>query len=251
MKIACPRCAHVVGLNSRACSRCGLAMSLGSVVKYYWKRLWKGVQAAAVVRCGRCSSPVPLRSAWCPVCLSPVTLRSAIDSVVQPSKRNWRWFLAAANASPEAKRRIQWMYLLFSLSLLWWTLALVEERFAGGLVGHAALATVFLTGLGLLTLLLVPRKLVQTIIRRASALVKLALIANFLTAILTIRMFTTTWKERALILAGLMITAWFAAFLLSRIVWPMKEEFEEFYADKDDQRRFDPTDPQGRSGRHD
>gem|GEM_PF-6596245 len=140
--------------------------------------------------------------------------------------------------------RTQWAYMVFSLSLFWWMLSVVEERFPGNWFGHAAMACVLLTGLGFTFMVVVPRKVVQAMIRQPSWKMKLALMANYLTAILAIRIFTTTWNERAFILIGMFFTTWIAGWLLSRVVWPMKEEFTEFYRDTPDN-QHDPTARQG------
>ena len=253
MNIVCPNCSRVCRLNDQTCSRCSLPLNFGSVIRFYWNRLWRTAKAAAVVRCGHCSAAVPMQSAWCPACHGQVNVRSAIDAVVEPPKRKWRQ-LFASMAPLERLRwesRTQWMYMLFSLSLLWWVLAIVDERFPGDWIGQAAMACVLLTGLGFAFLVAVPRRIVQAMIQRSSGRMKLALMANYLTAILALRIFTTTWNERALILIGMFISTWIAAWLLSRLVWPMKEEFTEFYRDKPVDKKHDATAPQGRTGRRD
>lgn len=251
MNIVCPKCTRIFRLSDRKC-RCGLELTLRSVIRFYWNRLFEKAKDAAVVQCGNCPAAVPLGSAWCPACQRPVNVRSAFDSVVNPPRRRWSRFFASM-APMERLRweaRTQWAYMLFSLSVFWWMLSVVEERFPGNWFGHAAMACVLLTGLGFTFMVVVPRRVVQAMIRQPSWKMKLALMANYLTAILAIRIFTTTWNERAFILIGMFFTTWIAGWLLSRVVWPMKEEFTEFYRDTPDD-RHDPTARQGRTGRRD
>jgi hypothetical protein len=252
VNIVCPKCTRTFRLSDRKCG-CGLELTLRSVIRFYWNRLFEKAKDAAVVQCGNCPAAVPLGSAWCPACQRPVNVRSAFDSVVNPPRRRWSRFFASM-APMERLRweaRTQWTYMLFSLSLLWWVLAIVDERFPGDWIGQAAMACVLLTGLGFAFLVAVPRRIVQAMIQRSSGRMKLALMANYLTAILALRIFTTTWHERALILIGMFISTWIAGWLLSRLVWPMKEEFADFYRDKAPDTKFDSTGPQGRTGRRD
>ncbi len=249
MMFACPNCGVGVGLNDRLCSGCRQPLGIGSLLDFYWKRLQKGALAAAVVRCSKCSAPVPIRDPKCPACRHPMTVSVAVSSVVDPSKRSL--FAWAKSATPETKQRVRWMYFLFSLAVLWWTLAVVQERFPGNIVENSALAFVFLTALGLLGAILIPKDVIRIVAKRASRPLKLALVANYLTAMLVMRMLTNTWKEQALTLTGVLITTWGAGFVLTRFVWPIKEDVAELYREPDAKPKFDPSNPQGRKVRSD
>lgn len=134
MKIVCPKCSRIVRLTDRECG-CGQSLTLGSVIRFYWNSLSEKTKDAAVVQCAHCPAAVPLGSAWCPSCNRPVNVRTAFDSVVNPPRRRWRRFFASL-APMERLRweaRTQWAYMVFSLSLFWWMLSVVEERFPGDL----------------------------------------------------------------------------------------------------------------------
>ena len=143
------------------------------------------------------------------------------------------------------------MYFLFSFALLWLTMALVHEHFPGNFFVQSALAVVFLSGLGLLSAMLIPKSVIRTVARRASAVVKLALIANYLTAMLVMRMLTTTWQEQAFTLAGMLITTWVAGVVLTAFVWPVKEGVADLHRDHDTKPTFNAANPQGRKARID
>ena len=249
MTFACPNCGRAVSLRGTQCDGCQQPLGLFALLKFYGANFQKKVQHSATIRCPNCPATIPIKSDRCPQCGHPLTVESAVDSVVEPRKR--RLFAWARSASPETKRRVRWMYFLFSLALLWLTMELVEEHFPGNFFVQSALAVVFLSGLGLLSAMLIPKAVIQTVAKRASALVKLALIANYLTAMLVMRMLTTTWQERALTLAGMLITTWIAGFVLVSFVWPAKEAVADLHRDHDTKPAFNASNPQGRKVRHD
>ena len=251
MTFACPNCGRAVSLRGTKCDGCQLSLGLVPLLKFYWGRFGKKVQDAAVVRCPNCPATIPIKSDRCPQCGHALTVESAVDSLVAPRKR--RLFEWARSASPETKRRVQWMYFLFSLALLWLTMELVEKHFPGNVFLQSALAVVFLSGLGLLSAMLIPKDVIRTVTKRATALVKLALITNYLTAMLVMRMLTTTWQEQALTLAGMLITTWIAGFVLTAFVWPLKEEVAALHRDPSPTPppTFNAANPQGRKARFD
>ena len=246
---ACPNCGVGVGLNDRLCSGCKQPLGIVSLLDFYWNRLRQGVAAAAVIRCAKCPAAVPIGKSNCPSCGHPLSVGVAVDSVVQPPKR--RLFAWAKSATPETKLRVRWMYFLFSLAILWWTLAVVQERFPGNIIENSALAVVFLTGLGLLGAMLIPKNVIKVFAKRASRLLKLALVANYLTAMLVMRILTNTWKEQALTLTGVLVATWIAGYFLTQLAWPMKEEVAALYREPDPEPKFNPSSPQGRKVRSD
>ncbi len=207
MTFACPNsnCDGDVDLKQNSCPRCGLSLSLGGILRCYWGKL----VSATNIKCPGCGEAVPVSSKACPNCKKPITVESAVDLVVTPKKR--RLFEWAANATRETRKRVQRMYFFLSLAILWWMLALVEEQFPGDWIKHSAIGAVFLAASGLVASILTPKRMLEVVLKHLSATTKLALVANYVSVMLAVRMFTTTWKERSLSLAGIIIGTWLAA----------------------------------------
>lgn len=143
------------------------------------------------------------------------------------------------------------MYLLLSVSLLWWLLAYVEEKQGSHWVKSALLAVVFLAALGLVSVFLVPRQFIQNLSRRSSRVMKFAFVFNYLACLLLIEIMIGEWWARALILAGLLGVTWLGSWLLCR-VWPMAQQVRGIYDQaQGNWEQFDPSAPQGRKGRFD
>lgn len=243
MTFACPNCDRDVDLKTNACPGCGQALSLGGVLRCYWRNL----VGAANFKCPGCGHANPLSANLCSSCKKPITVERAVDLVVAPRKRQvLQW---ATSATPETRKRVQRMYFLLSLGVLWWMLAIVEERFPGSWFKHSAIGAVFLCASGLVAALVVPKKTLEFLIRNLSATTKLALVANYLCLMLAVRMFTTTWKERALSLAGIILATGVAAWLLTLFAWPAKQAVASIFEEDEQSRGFDTSGPQGRKAR--
>lgn len=243
MTFACPSCDGGVDLRTSACPRCGQALSLGAVLGCYWRKL----VGAANLRCPGCGRANPLSAKVCPACQKQLTVESAVDLVVTPRKRQlFEW---AASATPATKKRVQRMYFLLSLAGLWWMLVIVEERFPGSWLSHSAIGAVFLCASGLVAAIVVPKKALEVLIRHASATTKLALVANYVCLMLAVRMFTTTWKERAFSLAGIILATGVAAWFLTSFAWPLKQGVASIFEEEEGPKGFETTGPQGRKAR--
>lgn len=144
---------------------------------------------------------------------------------------------------------MQRMHFFFSLAVVWWMLFLVEDRFGGAWWKHSAIAAVFLTASGLLAAFIVPKALIKIVVERTSVTTKLALICNYLSIMLAMRMFTTTWKERAFTLAGIILATGVAGWFLTHIAWPVKENVATLFKEEEKPTRVDPAGPQGRKAR--
>ena len=243
MTFACPSCDGGVDLRTSACPRCGQVLSLGAVLRCYGRKL----VGAANFKCPECGRATPLSTKVCPACNKPLTVDSAVDLVVTPRKRQvLQW---AASATPETRKRVQRMYFLLSLAILWWMLAIVEERFPGSWFSHSAIGAVFLCASGLVAAVLVPKKTLELLIRHLSATTKLALVANYVCLMLAVRMFTTTWKERAFSLAGIILATAVAAWFLTSFAWPLKQGVAAIFEEEEQPKGFDASGPQGRKAR--
>lgn len=243
MTFACPKCNRSVKLRSGSCKGCGLGLTLREVIRFYFGQ----ISGKACVVCPKCGGSIHVTEAGCPKCGHSSSLRNAVESIAEPGKaRAFDW---ARGASPETKRWVQRMYFLLSLSLLWWMLAILEDKFPGGWLSNSAIAAVFLTAGGMLGAVIIPKRIVRTVIQKASATTKLALVANYLSAGLALRMFTTTWQERALGLVGVLLATGLAGYLILLFL-PIQEGVTTLLTEEKPTDRINPTAPQGRRARY-
>jgi hypothetical protein len=247
MKFACPRCSAACGLFKGACPNCGLSLTLGSLLKFYFHRTREVLSQASALSCPACGFPNPLQARECANCHSDLSVRVAMDSVVEPRRRRWHRFLRGI--APENKRRIQWVYLIFSAALLWWLLAYVEHHGGDSWVSCMLLSVVYVAVLAFCALWLIPRKIFRTVFHRATARTKLSLALNALSLMIVLQLCIREWWARAATLAGMFAVAWFAGWLLYRFILPMAQITENVFLGPD--REFDPAAPQGRSARFD
>ena len=217
MHFSCPRCHHnQLKLTDQVCPHCGLGLTVPALCRHYWQTLRDGFTRAAVTRCPKCHQEVPLSATVCAQCGQATDLDASIEATLEPPRRRWRTFLRSA--TPATRRRIQWVYLLGSAAGLWWMLAYVEEHFTQKWLGYAALSVVYLAVLSFLAVSLIPPRVFQTLNRRASIPVKLALVANYLTLLLLLQVIIGAWWARALLVAGLFLITWLGAAGMSSLL---------------------------------
>ena len=247
MKFACPQCAHSCGLFKGVCPNCGFSLSLGSVVKFYGRRLREFLTHATALRCPQCGFANPVKARRCQQCQSDLTVRLAVNAVVDPPRRRWHNFLRAVD--PQTKRRIRWVHFIFSAVLLWWLLGYAESR-GDALYMSIALSVIYVAVLAFFALWLIPRQIFRNVFGRATPLVKLSLALNALALMLALQLLIQVWWARALILAALFVVAWFGAFFLHRFILPMTNETAAVFLGEDAP-EYDPKSPQGRHARFD
>lgn len=221
---------------------------MGAVVAFYWQRLRRGVRKQTSVRCPSCHKAVPITAKICPNrrCKAPLTVDATVQAVFDPPKQRWRRFLA--EATPATRRRIQWAYLLASGLALWWMLADLEKKQTAELFKDALMSVVYCAVIAFIVLLLVPRRIFQVVSQHTTALIKLALILNYLTLVLVLQTWISAWWARASILAGVFAVTWLAVWLLTTFLWPMKQDLQSLGAQAPAQRPLDHTARQGRRG---
>jgi hypothetical protein len=229
----------------RVCPHCGCSLTLGSVLKLYWHRWRDTLTKTTALRCPRCRFPNPVKARRCDQCQADLTVQLAVHSVVEPSRHRWQEFLR--RASPATKRRIQWVFLMFSAGLLWWLLAYVENHGGSAWPLYMALSIIYVAVVAFFALWLIPKKVFQGVFRWAPPLVKLALALNGLSLMLIVELLIRGWWARALILAGLFGVAWAGALLLYEYILPMAAVTEEVFLGS--QTQYDPSSPQGRKVR--
>ena len=200
---------------------------------------------ATRLRCPQCGFPNPVKALCCAQCRSDLTVRLAVESVVAPPRRRWHRFLRSFDAT--TKRRIRWVYLLFSAALLWWLVGYVESH-GGTPIGGFALSVVYVAVLAFFALWLIPRQVFRSVFRATPRLVRLAVALNLLTLMLGLQLLINAWWARALILGGLFFLAWSGLHLLHRFILPVTEQTAAVFLGDD---TFDSRSPQGRNARFD
>lgn len=243
MLFDCPQCAQAVDLRGKICPACGLPLTLGALVAFYWRRLRGGIRQSTSVRCPSCGKPVPIAEKNClnPDCRAPITVGGALDATLAAPRRRWLSFLE--NLTPGMVRCFQWGYVLTSLFVLWQVLTFTEKHYSDKWVLHAGLSTVFLAVIVFLTWVIAPAGVLRVVSQRASWRIKIALVSNYLTLLLVLQMAISKWWTRALLLAGMFAVTWLAAWGLRSLLVPMVDQ-------PPGQSQFDPSADQGRRGRY-
>ena len=192
MNFACPRCSRTIDLRRGACPGCGLNLTLGDVLGYYWGDFKLRCQRVAFVKCA-CGRRVRINAAKC-ACGKELTVGMAIDetvvALIDPRREQIQTFLDGAKEKDH--RRIQWCYFLFSVALVWWMTGYVSDHLGGAMVRTLALTVVFLSGFALVFSVLVPRKFVRRFWKATPALVKLSILANYLSLLLLLQVLSVS-----------------------------------------------------------
>jgi hypothetical protein len=244
MKFRCPECNRPVSLFSSSCCGCGFALTVGSVLRHYRGRVRERVN----FRCPKCQGPVPLTAKACGHCGALITWSAAVEATVAPPRERLHRFMARADS--KTKWRLRLCYLLFSVALLCWLLTYVHAQGGEKWVQHAALSAVFLAVFALLVHWAMPRHILQSLYWRAYPLTRLALVCNFLSAMMVLQLVIGVWWGQAAVLAVLFLVVWAAGFLFHRFLLPMAVETERVFVGPDDP-HFDTQGPQGRKVRWD
>lgn len=246
MKWACPKCGHACRWLAGACPECGFPLTVGAAARHYWHQFQSWLPRVTAVECPQCHQATPLTSKTCVACGAPITVQAAIDETLTPPKRRWARF--KRESSPQTWRRLRRCHFLLSAALLWWLLGYVEQHDPGTWVRHAALSVVYLAVLAFLAAWLAPRHIFFAF-SRASRLLKLSLVLNYLSALVLLQLFIGVWWVRALVLAGLFAVTWLGAVLLCRWIMPVAAETAQVFLGADP--RFDASAPQGRAAHYD
>lgn len=236
MKLRCPQCDDACGLFARACPRCGLVLTVGSLARFYVTH----VRRKVAIRCARCGrGAVPVGGKVCPACGEQPTFQDAMQATVDPYRQRVRHFLA--HASPRAKNRVQWVYLLFSAWLLWGFQGEVANR--SDWIGTAFLSVIYVAVFLVLAKWLMPRRVLRGISQRATAKVKLGLAMNCLSAVLLLQLVIAAGWARAVVQAVIFVALWGAAIVFNRYLLPVVAQTRASILGED---QFDPTLEEGR-----
>lgn len=147
-----------------------------------------------------------------------MTVAAAVEVTFNPLRqRLHRWL---DRVGPRTIRRFQWGYFLVSLAVLWWLLGFSEHHL-GSLALAVVISAVYVAVALFLMAWLMPRDMWFAFGRRTSRLIKLAVVVNYLTALLLLQNLILTWRARAIILTMLFFTTWLGAWMLCRFLWPI------------------------------
>lgn len=154
---------------------------------------------------------------------------------------------------PDGKflRRVQWTYFFVSILALLGLLAYIDSEADWNLAANGLMAVIYLAVLGLLLRLFVRPEKVRLLMHHFSPLVKVTLLFNYLALVLLLEVAIGVWWKKASILAGVFVATVVAIWLLGRILWPVTEDVNNWFAGPPPPRPFDPGDPQGRTVRND
>ena len=236
MRIACPRCPDL-DIRDGKCPRCGFALTVGDISRFYWGKLIGCFRRKAVISCPSCGHEVAITASVCPSCNQGVTASAVVNNVTEAPRRQFNGLLNGA--TPGTKRRVQWAYLLASALGLWCLLSYVVEHNEHWFK-NAALSVIYLAVISFIIVLLVPQSVFNALAKRAGWRIKLALIANYLTLLLTMQILIGALWARATMLAGLFVVSYVAVAI-----------FKSVFGANDRSGVFDPSQPQGRRGRFD
>lgn len=246
MKLACPNCGKDVALNDRACPHCGTAFGPLSLLKFLWRDLAGWCARWTALRCPKCHQASPFRAKACVHCGQKMTFAAAVEVSLTPSRERWRRFVQ--EAGPKTQRRVQWAYVAASALALWWLLGYAERRLGPYWIGQALFSVVYLAIFGMLAAWLVPPTVWTSIARGTSPLVKVGLLANYLSVLLLLNTAIGAWWSRAITLAAVFAATWIAIWITCRFLWPVYLDASNlFFGTR--QRPFDPSAPQGRNAR--
>ena len=249
MKIQCPfNPKHTVSFTDSYCQECERRITPKALLQFYMHRLRFRSRLRLLTECPACEFVFPLPEPRCPRCKLATTVGVVASEGIKRSSWHWRDF--AAHASPSQLRRFQRYFLLGSLLLLVGAVECVWSFKSGELGASALLSIVYLTISGLMVKWFVPPHVLLLIAQRTSHRVKLAMVLNYLTVLLTIQVCIGSWLAQAAIVAGLFGVTAISAWLLCRIAWPMSlETYRLFFESLDT--FLDPMKPQGRKARND
>lgn len=237
-------------LSDGKCPGCGLELTLGSVLGFYWAeaKVKLGIGDKGMeIRCP-CGRVVPFKTAKC-ACGRELTVEATVERSVDSVRA--RVQKRISTLTDGAIRRFQWGYLLLSCATTWWMMGYVEKRIGDEWAKSAALSVVYLVGSGLVFSVLVPRWVIQGVWRHATWLIKLSVLANYLALLLLFQVLSDVWWMRATNMAGLLVATFLAACGYYWMVVPIKNSIEAGFTDPPKVQYLDPRGDQGRTGRFD
>ena len=246
MKFCCKKrhCPGVL-LRGAPCSSCGLSLTVGCVFKSSLKSFRSLLRRRLALACPGCKGTIPAFDSKCKKCGTILTVERSISAVFGSTEAVKPGVVPSATK----QRLFQWGLLGVSALIFWLSLQELEHTYSQNWQKHAALTIAYFAAFLLLSLWIVPQKTLIVVAQRASKVVKLALVFNYLTGMILIQMFVATWWLRSLMLASILGVTWAGAWIFARFLWPLSATVSALFIPPG--AYFDPTSTQGRNVRYD
>ncbi len=216
MRVQCHNCKQDVPAAGR-CAHCGASFNPLAVVAHYLRVLWRGLIKELAPVCPRCSLTHPLKTAHCSQCGFEFSAGNTFAWHLRPFRR---WWDSLNFHDPRVKRRVQWLYLLISVLVLYLAIRLAETRLVGSWVPAIILAVIYTAALALMFFIAVPKQTMRLVARCAAPLTKLALMLNCLALILVLQVIVGTWQQRAWILASTFLVSSAGLWIFVNYLYP-------------------------------
>ena len=246
LDIQCPyRGNHAVGLFDSRCAVCNRDLSLAELKKHYKWKFQHTVQTMTLTECPNCEFVEPL-DCQCPRCKTPFNLRTAALAFIAVLIWHAKELLATSGGPRIFQRR----FLSVSGLILCAVMGIYEWDEKGISIGCIFLSVFYLVLLGLFIKWFVSRETLVAINEGTSTTVKIALLVNYVSFVLTLQMLIGSWLAQACIILMVFFVTGFSAWFLCNYAWPNYERLRKLFYD-DPNSIYDPTNPDGRTGRHD
>ena len=228
MKMKCPHgCGAKFSIMENTCPRCRKPSGAMDVIvqslRILWHGLWGGKGNAFKADCPNCKQPFPLTTDQCPACGTDVGAFSLISGYASPLVATLLAIRSRANrATPFEAWAIRFGYCLASGATLWLLLGAAERKFVNGTNNwiSPALATCIYVGLSISILTwFLPRNL-GPLLAQLKLLIKLSLLANYFSTVLTVLFITDHWRTRSWLLIGILILSMVGVWFASRFIVP-------------------------------
>ena len=250
MKFLCLNCKrHELTLADRVCPACGFPFTLRAIWGHYWQGVAGRWRSNTMVCCPHCQKAAPLLAKSCPHCGRVITVTDAVTETTAPIQGAYHRHFD--NPTPEFVRRLQWVYFLLSVVLLFVMLSVSGTSSLLEWGWSAALSVIYLAVFVMLFTWLLPRPRASR--KPFATVVRLALVLNVLTFVMVLQLVIRNWWLTFVRLAGVLLMIAVAMVFLYRYLWPTKDEFQEAFKKQRSPHggSFDHLKPQGRKGEHD
>lgn len=211
-------------MMATVCPGCGKPAGASDFLAQKLKRAWReGKERTLTAECPACHQPFPMSADQCPSCGKDVGALAMIAEYSSPlvamaiSVRR-----RAERTTPVESWMIRFGYFLVSLVTLLVLVGAAEKKFVNG-TGNglvAGLATLIYLALSFLVLTWILPRNIGSLLARLKVLMKLSLLFNFLSVVLTVLFITDRWRARSWLLIGALLSSMLGIWLACRYLIP-------------------------------
>jgi hypothetical protein len=211
------------------------------------KRQFKSAARGPLIKCPTsfCTKSYPITYATCPFCGLENTIESGISAAAEPLVNKVQKAITTAGA--ETKKKVQKVYLIISLLVLFAVFSGAGHGDAADMAGCAVLSVVYLGLILVLVRWFVPRDKIIKFLLKTTWVVKLSLIFNYLTCLLALQNIIGDWWGQFAALAGVVCITWAGLWIFCCVFWPVATDASSVLLGGLSG-KFNPTDNQGRKG---